>query len=279
MSIKVMSAVFDAGGLRPAQKSVLLALADHANEDGNSIYPSVNRVVIKTGLSERAVRKALSELRNENLLIVVRESTQHFPTEYAINLRKLQSLKHPDLQEMHPKGSDRPAPDAPLDTPDLHQVPSRPAPDAPKSSVNPKDDAEKDKAINAGKPAATPLTAGQKHFLEAFDAKRFSRTIQAKTILNLEQIYGTEKLNEYADWAAKKGMRMGDAVSNAETTLPKWGKPKGNPNGKQPQPDQSSDEWQAEYERTKIEEQARVKKLFEDHKRKLAEGAKSGNPD
>ena len=43
--------------------------------------------------------------------------------------------------------------------------------------------------------------------------------------------------------------------------------------------DQSSDDWQAEYERTKIKEQARVKKLFEDHKRKLAEGAKSGNPD
>ena len=139
MSIKVMSAVFDAGGLRPAQKSVLLALADHANEDGNSIYPSVSRVVIKTGLSERAVRKALSELRDQKVLVVIRESTQHFPTEYAINMKKLQSLKHPDLHQMHPDNNDSPAPDAPLDTPDLHDVPSRPAPDAPKSSVNPQE--------------------------------------------------------------------------------------------------------------------------------------------
>jgi DnaD/phage-associated family protein len=132
MSVQVMSLVFEAGSLSPTQKSILLALADHANEDGRSIYPSVWRLTIKTGFGERAIRKGLAELREKKILIVVRPATQHFPTEYSININKLRELRNPELD----KPRNRPAPDAPLKDPDLHDIPSRPAPDAPKSSVN-----------------------------------------------------------------------------------------------------------------------------------------------
>ena len=43
-------------------KSILQAYADHANDDGESAYPSISRLMIKTGLSRMAViqgKKAL----------------------------------------------------------------------------------------------------------------------------------------------------------------------------------------------------------------------------
>jgi hypothetical protein len=132
-----MAAVFKAGGLTPTHKLVLLALADHASEDGRNVYPGVNRLMLKTGLSERAIRKTLSDLRSKEcrLLIVVKKATQHYPTQYAIDLRKLDSMRNPDLHDV-PSEDIRPAPDAPLDTPGVHDVPLRGAPGAPKPLIN-----------------------------------------------------------------------------------------------------------------------------------------------
>ena len=56
-----MSAVWDAD-LPPAQKSVALALADHGNDEGYRVYPSVGRVAWKTGLSTRTVERAIAGL-------------------------------------------------------------------------------------------------------------------------------------------------------------------------------------------------------------------------
>jgi hypothetical protein len=70
------------------------------------------------------------------------------------------------------------------------------------------------------------MTGGQKQFLACFDAKRFSKTIQRDTVLALEKEYGTDKLIEFARWAAKKGLGMGTAIGAAEKTLKKWGVPR-----------------------------------------------------
>jgi hypothetical protein len=74
-------------------------------------------------------------------------------------------------------------------------------------------------------PPALPLTEGQRLFLEAFDAKRFGKSIQRETVAELEQRFGIEKLREYVKWAAKRGLNMGAAVIGAEKALTKWGKP------------------------------------------------------
>jgi hypothetical protein len=95
---------------------------------------------------------------------------------------------------------------------------------------------------NADKPAATaapsqpPLSSGQIAFLKAFNAKRYKNNIQRDAVLRAEDKYGQECLNQFIDWAATKGMAMGQAIGAMEKTLPGWGKPKtapsnGNGNG------------------------------------------------
>jgi len=48
----------------PALKLVLLALADHAGDDGEGAYPSMTRLETKTGLSRPTVSNALQALMN-----------------------------------------------------------------------------------------------------------------------------------------------------------------------------------------------------------------------
>ncbi len=94
MSVRVMSMVFEAHGITSTQKLVMLALADHAADDGTSIYPSIETIASKTCLSETAVRKALRELRGNLALIrIARRFTSRMPNKYAINITRLSSLK------------------------------------------------------------------------------------------------------------------------------------------------------------------------------------------
>lgn len=123
MSVRIMARVFDCHTLSTTQKFVLLALADHANDYGESIYPSVETLCGKTELSERAVRTALGDLRDMELLRIVRPATNKRPNEYAIDLQQLQARSDPEVQQVHPGG----AAGAP-------QQPARGAVGAPKSS-------------------------------------------------------------------------------------------------------------------------------------------------
>ena len=61
MSIRIMSASWDLQDISTSQKIVLLSLADQANEDG-LCWPSASRTSVRTCLSERATRKAISDL-------------------------------------------------------------------------------------------------------------------------------------------------------------------------------------------------------------------------
>jgi biotin operon repressor len=72
MSIKVMSAVWELN-LPQNQKLVLLALADHANDEG-VCYPSVGRVAWKTGISERQVQRIVQKLRAAGLVVLLRNA-------------------------------------------------------------------------------------------------------------------------------------------------------------------------------------------------------------
>jgi DNA-binding transcriptional regulator YhcF (GntR family) len=94
MSVRLMSMVFEADGITSTQKLVLLALADHAADDGTSIYPSVETLANKTCLSNAAVRKALKELRGPvGVIRIARRFTSRMPNKYAINVAHLAALK------------------------------------------------------------------------------------------------------------------------------------------------------------------------------------------
>ncbi len=49
-------------GLTPAQRLVLLALAEHADDNGESCFPSLGLLERMTELSRRGITKALSGL-------------------------------------------------------------------------------------------------------------------------------------------------------------------------------------------------------------------------
>lgn len=128
MSVKVMSLAFYVDGLSPAQKAVLVALADHANEDGRHAYPGVERLARKTSYTERTVRRALKDLREMSLIRVIRESKHHRPTEYIIDLTEMQAKQdRPDTVSPH---------DLTEDPSDLTEDPKRPDTVSPKPSVN-----------------------------------------------------------------------------------------------------------------------------------------------
>ncbi len=116
MSVKIMSLVFNAaigdlpykknGQARTAKAStvkiVLLAYADHANDDGISAYPSYSLLEIKTGLSRQGIADTIEALRQNDLLQP--EGTSDKGTNsYRINLKKLSKRVKPlDYQKDEP---------------------------------------------------------------------------------------------------------------------------------------------------------------------------------
>ncbi|WP_258196925.1 helix-turn-helix domain-containing protein [Pseudomonas entomophila] len=67
MSTIIMTACWPLQSMSPAQKAVLISLADNANDDG-VCWPSVSRIAQRTCLSERAVRTALRWLEQAKIL-------------------------------------------------------------------------------------------------------------------------------------------------------------------------------------------------------------------
>jgi len=64
MSIKVMSWVWENSQAGGTDLLVLLAIADHASDDGGNAWPSMDLLARKTRVSERTVRRSLRELES-----------------------------------------------------------------------------------------------------------------------------------------------------------------------------------------------------------------------
>lgn len=80
-----MSAVFDLD-LPSSEKLVLLAMADHARDDGTGCYPSVDRLARKSSLSRRGVQKIARRLEQAGLIEPSKVSRGRRSTEYRITL-------------------------------------------------------------------------------------------------------------------------------------------------------------------------------------------------
>lgn len=70
MSGKLMGQVFELD-VSHGEQSVLLAMADHGNDDGTGIFPGVLRLAWKTGYSERQVQNILRSLEAKGLIVPV----------------------------------------------------------------------------------------------------------------------------------------------------------------------------------------------------------------
>ena len=69
MSVRLMSMVFENQELDSTEKLIMLALADHANDEGKSIYPSQITISRKTGLARQTINKHIQELIEKNYLV------------------------------------------------------------------------------------------------------------------------------------------------------------------------------------------------------------------
>lgn len=99
--------------LPPYQKYVLLALADYANDRGGSVFPRQAVLAAKTSLSERTVRRALSELTDPRLGYLVAAGRVHGhdgrgPKAYRIVLENLPTRDRPEADVRPDTVADRP---------------------------------------------------------------------------------------------------------------------------------------------------------------------------
>ena len=94
--------------LPPHQKYVAIALADHAHDDGTEARPSQAYLANKTGLSERAIRRTLSQLVEAGVIIKARAGGRNRATSYTFvlqvthDLQLLTDRRSPDTDRRSP---------------------------------------------------------------------------------------------------------------------------------------------------------------------------------
>jgi len=95
MSISLMTSIFktefrdlqdNEGNTTKAStaKFVCIALADHANDEGEGAYPSINKIALKTSLSRTAVINALDALKTNGILIA-NGASKYDTINYTVN--------------------------------------------------------------------------------------------------------------------------------------------------------------------------------------------------
>ncbi|HHM7760172.1 TPA: helix-turn-helix domain-containing protein [Pseudomonas aeruginosa] len=94
MSTIIMSACWPLQGMSPAQKAVLISLADQANDQG-VCWPAVDSIATRCCLSKRAVQQAIKWLRSVGIVSV--EERQGRSTMYSVT-----PAAYAPPQEMHP---------------------------------------------------------------------------------------------------------------------------------------------------------------------------------
>lgn len=89
MSAELMGQVWKLE-LSHGKQVVLLALADHAHDDGTHCYPGIPYLAWKTGYSERNVTRILGELEDEEIIEAVGEKSGGYGnySEYHIHIEK-----------------------------------------------------------------------------------------------------------------------------------------------------------------------------------------------
>jgi hypothetical protein len=125
MSIRAMTIVFDSNE-PPSNKLLLLALTDFGNDDGLSIYPSLNTLAKKTSLSRRHVVRIIAELEERGIVAVDRGQTKK-SNQYHVILKKLMGsdTMSPGVVTPCHHSSDTMSPD-PLLNHDINQLPLAP---------------------------------------------------------------------------------------------------------------------------------------------------------
>ncbi len=129
-----MSACWPLQGMSPAQKAVLISLADQANDQG-VCWPAVDSIAMRCCLSKRAVQQAIKWLRGAGIVSV--EERQGRSTMYSVT-----PAAYAPPQDLHPSSKCTPAANAPT-----------PADAAPRTVIEPTREP-------SGEPSPLPTRSG-----------------------------------------------------------------------------------------------------------------------
>lgn len=95
MSVRVMADVYDVGPDDAVDHSVLLALANHCNDEGKSCFPSVQTIARMTRRSQKTVERSLQALEAGEWIVVKRGVGRGVFSTYTVNvvmLKRRQSV-------------------------------------------------------------------------------------------------------------------------------------------------------------------------------------------
>jgi hypothetical protein len=107
----------------PAQKAVLMAMADYADDTGAGIYPAVDTIAEDTCFSRRAVQDAVAALAALEVLVCTKRSRggRKQTNEHSINLERVAALiACPPAKNGKRKQRKNRAPAAPFEVPENH---------------------------------------------------------------------------------------------------------------------------------------------------------------
>jgi hypothetical protein len=91
MSMKLMVRVLEEVALSRPQTTVLLAMAENANDDGSRCFPSVDLIAWRAGFSRRQVQRIITQLRELEVIEEVAKANRHRPVEYVIHVDRAPS--------------------------------------------------------------------------------------------------------------------------------------------------------------------------------------------
>lgn len=208
MSVRTMSLVFeydmpdlktDDGRVVPdsTAKFVLLALADHASDEGEGAYPGVKRICKKTSMSSQTVCNALNALRFNGYTNLEGKSKLE-TNNYTINLAKLsQPIGFQPIESGDSNGKNPKIPAARV-----------------KPSLNHTSNHKNKLLIN-------PITA--QLFIDAFG--QFNSQKEQEGWAMLYDSVGPDRAGEIIAWAIKKEIHLANRPSlldSMETAAKKW---------------------------------------------------------
>lgn len=127
MSIDATRWAWQQQNISPTQKLVLLSMADRSGED-HTCWPSIARLSLDTGISGRAIQKAIAAL--EAMGLVRRMATSGKVNRYAligVSSREMEHAEKMERSQSAPRTSFTPEPDSPQN--DVHRTPEAGSPD------------------------------------------------------------------------------------------------------------------------------------------------------
>lgn len=100
MSIHLMSLVWEVNFATASQKLIMLRLADYADDDGNSVFPSIERLARQVGASKRQTQYAVRALEGCGLMACVHKGGggPKDTNRWQIDVDLLISLAYQELQ-------------------------------------------------------------------------------------------------------------------------------------------------------------------------------------